>query len=81
MQGSLHIWHQAGLEFVSQLALQMTEESAPTQNQSPRLIIAAIVISVSSLLCCGCLALSWTLGDVTLQIIEQFSISIQNLPV
>jgi len=59
----------------------MTEETKSTKGQPPWLIIAAVVISVSSLLCCGCIALSWILGDLTLQIIEQFSISVQNFPI
>ena len=55
----------------------MTED---TRDQSTRLIIAAVAISVASLLCCGCLAVAWVLGDVAIQIIEQFSTVIRLLP-
>jgi len=58
----------------------MTKEMDSTRNQSTWLIIAALVISVSSLLCCGCLAVAWLVGDVAVQIFEQISTSIHLLP-
>jgi len=56
----------------------MIEETESTQGESRSLIIAAVVISVSSLLCCGCVAVAWFIGDV---LIEQFSFAISNLPI
>jgi len=56
----------------------MTEETESTQGQSRWLIISAIVISVSSLLCCGCMVIAWFIGDV---LFEQFSSAILNLPI
>jgi hypothetical protein len=58
----------------------VTEEAESTQGQSTWLIIAAVLISVSSLLCCGCLAIAWVVGDVAIQFLDQFSSLIGLLP-
>ncbi len=78
MQGSLYVWPQVELEFVTRCTKQLTESAESTPGQSNWLIIAAVVISVSSLLCCGCMAVAWVLGDL---ILEQFSLAILNLPI
>ena len=51
-------------------------EADSNGGRSSGIIIGVVVVAVLGMLCCGCLALAWVLGDFVVEIVEQFATSL-----